>query len=177
MINQLYSKIEQEKLWNSEEIHLKRNEFLKVGGTINTNLYYIISGALKIFIINDSEENIIRFGYKNNFISALDSFISKQPSHLYIQAIKKTTLKSISKEKLDNFTQKDIENLKLWNCILQELALQQAEREIDILTTSPKERFLRVYKRSPQLFQEIPSKYIASYLRMAPETLSRLKKY
>lgn len=100
MINQLYNKIEQEKLWNSEEVHLKRNEFLKVGGTIDTNLYYIISGALKIFIVNNSEENIIRFGYKNNFISTLDSFISKQPSHLYIQAIKKTTLKSISKEKL-----------------------------------------------------------------------------
>ena len=53
----------------------------------------------------------------------------------------------------------------------------QIEREIDILTNSPKERYLRVLKRSPQLFQEIPNKHIASYLRMSPETLSRMKKH
>jgi lipocalin len=53
---------------------------------------------------------------------------------------------------------------------------QQIEREKDILTASPRERYLRVLKRSPQLFQEIPDKYIANYLRMSPETLSRMKK-
>ena len=46
----------------------------------------------------------------------------------------------------------------------------------DILINSPMDRFQRVFKRSPQLFQEIPNKHIASYLRMTPETLSRLKK-
>ncbi len=56
------------------------------------------------------------------------------------------------------------------------LTLQQLEREIDILTKSPKERYERVLRRSPQLFQEIPNKHIANYLRMSPETLSRLKK-
>jgi hypothetical protein len=54
--------------------------------------------------------------------------------------------------------------------------LQQMERERDILTSSPLERYKRVLERSPQLFQEIPNKYIASYLRMTPETLSRIKK-
>ena len=43
------------------------------------------------------------------------------------------------------------------------------------LISSPKERYERVLKRSPQLFQEIPNKHIANYLRMSAETLSRLK--
>ena len=64
----------------------------------------------------------------------------------------------------------------MWTSMLEELVLQQIEREKDILTNSPKERYNRVLKRSPQLFQEIPNKYIANYLRMTPETLSRLKK-
>jgi hypothetical protein len=50
------------------------------------------------------------------------------------------------------------------------------EREIDLLTVSSKERYLRVLNRSPKVFQEIPHGLIASYLRMSPETLSRLKK-
>lgn len=63
-----------------------------------------------------------------------------------------------------------------WNDVLQQLILQQFEREIDILTASPRMRYERVLKRSPNLFQEIPHRYIANYLRMSAETLSRLKK-
>ncbi|MNY67885.1 hypothetical protein D3C86_2055530 [compost metagenome] len=64
----------------------------------------------------------------------------------------------------------------LWIKILENLAVQQLEREIDLLKNSPKERYERVLKRSPQLFQESPNRHIANYLRMSPETLSRLKK-
>ena len=63
-----------------------------------------------------------------------------------------------------------------YNSILEDLVLQQIEREKDLLYSSPKIRYERVLKRSPKLFQEIPNKYIANYLRMSPETLSRLKK-
>lgn len=175
LIQELYTRIEHQKMWD-KSIVLKRNEYLKVSGTIDTNLYYIISGSLKIFIINEYEEHIIRFGYKNNFITSLDSFITEKPSELYIQAIKKTELKIISKPNYLNFINQDTDNKFLWDKILEQLILQQLEREKDILITSPKERYQRVSNRSPQLFQEIPNKYIASYLRMSPETLSRLKK-
>jgi hypothetical protein len=53
---------------------------------------------------------------------------------------------------------------------------QQVERTIDLLTSSFSERLERVLKHSPDLFKEIPLKYIASYLRMTPETLSCIRK-
>jgi CRP-like cAMP-binding protein len=174
-IETLYNRIENERLWTNHVV-LKRNDYLKISGSIDTNLYYILSGSLKITILNDGEEHIIRFGYKNNFITSLDSFITEKPSDFSIQAIKQTELKVISKSVYMDFINRSAENKQLWNTILEQLILQQLEREKDILTTSPKERFERVFKRSPQLFQEIPNKHIASYLRMSPETLSRLKK-
>jgi CRP/FNR family transcriptional regulator, anaerobic regulatory protein len=58
---------------------------------------------------------------------------------------------------------------------MESLIVQQIEREVDLLTASPTERLARVLKRSPNLFQEVPLKYIASYLRMTPETLSRIR--
>lgn len=167
--------MEKVNLWD-KKVLLKRNEYLKVAGTIDTNLYYILSGNLKISIVNDCEEHIIRLGYKNNFITALDSFISEQASEYYIQAIKNSELKVVSKQKYLDFINQNTENRKLWNTALQNIILQQIEREKDILITSPKERYKRVFHRSPILFQEVPNKYIASYLRMSPETLSRLKK-
>ena len=174
-ITELYTRIEKENLWDTL-ISLKRNEYLKVDGSIETNLYYITSGSLKVFILDEFEEHIIRFGYENDFITALDSFITQKPSDLYIQALKKSELKSISKIKYLEFINRNNENRLLWDQILEQLILQQMEREKDILTRSPIKRYQRVLQRSPQLFQKIPNKHIASYLKMSPETLSRLKK-
>ena len=158
-----------------KEIIIDRNEFLKVKGSVDTNLYYIESGSLRIFVMDEYEEQIIRFGYKENLIVSLDSFLTGKPSNFFIQAIKRTVLKVIHKTQIDKFLEIE-SNRNLWIKILENLVLQQMEREIDILTNSPKERYERVLKRSPQLFQEIPNRHIANYLRMSPETLSRLKK-
>lgn len=156
-------------------ITIGRNEFLKVKGSIDTNLYYVESGSVRIFVLDDYEEQTIRFGYKENIIVSLDSFLTGKPSDLFIQAIKKSVIKVVTKPQIDHFLKTET-NSNLWTEILENLVVQQMEREIDILTNSPKERYERVLKRSPQLFQEIPNKHIANYLRMSPETLSRLKK-
>jgi len=171
----LTEKINEQNLWENT-IELKRKEFLCKAGNIDTKLYFVEEGALRIYVLDGHEENVIRFGYKSNIIAALDSFISDSPTNLYIQSIKKTKLKTISKSKFTEFIYASIENIKTWQLILGSLIFQQMEREMDILTNSPKERYKRVLERSPQLFQEIPNKHIASYLRMTPETLSRIKK-
>lgn len=171
----LRKKIEDLDLWE-KCLQLDRNEYLKVSGSTDTNLYYISSGSLRIFVIDEAEEHTIRFAYSGNFIAALDSYITEKPSDLYIQALKKTGLKVISKKAYEDFIAGSEENQHLWNGILQQLVFQQMERERDLLTSSPQERYKRVLERSPRLFREIPSKYIASYLRMTPETFSRIKK-
>ena len=173
--NLLLDKINEDNLWE-KEISLKRNEFLKVNGDIDTNLYFIKNGSLRIFVMDEDEENTIRFGYQNNIITALDSYITERPTEYYIQAIKASDLKVITKSTIIKLLAKSPELHQFWNRMLEQIIVQQLEREQDILTTSPLKRYQRVLERSPQLFQEIPNKYIASYLRMTPETLSRLKK-
>ncbi len=160
---------------SEKTVTIDRNGFLKVNGSIDRNVYFVEKGSLRIFVLDACEEQIIRFGYKDNLIVALDSFLTGKPSGLYIQAIKRTVLKVVSKQQIDNFLLTEA-NRDLWIKILENLVVQQMEREIDLLTNSPKERYERVLKRSPQLFQEIPNRHIANYLRMSAETLSRLKK-
>ena len=171
----LIQKLNNASLWD-KEMTFERNTFLKEKGSIDTNLYLVTEGSLRIFVIDAHEEHTIRFGYQNNLIASLDSFLNEQPSDFYIQALKKTKVKSISKKKYKAFIESSSEHSTLWLQVLENFVLQQMERERDLLTSSPIERFQRVVKRSPQLFQEIPNKYIASYLRMTPETLSRIKK-
>jgi CRP-like cAMP-binding protein len=166
--------LEQNDLFE-KTVKCNRNDFLKVGGTSDSQVYFIESGSFKVFVLNENEEQIIRLGYEGDIIVSLDSFLNEKPSDFYIQAIKKSLVRIISKEKFYAFVYQNEQNMRWWISMLENLTLQQIEREKDILTSSPKERYLRVLKRSPHLFQFIPNRHIANYLRMSPETLSRLK--
>jgi nitrogen-specific signal transduction histidine kinase len=79
------------------------------------------------------------------------------------------------KAKLLALVHENQDSLKGYIQLLETLVTQQIDREIDLLITSPTERLRRVLERSPNLFQQVPLKYIASYLRMKPETLSRIR--
>ncbi|MDY3344933.1 Crp/Fnr family transcriptional regulator [Riemerella anatipestifer] len=160
---------------SEKTIRLKRNDLLKASASVDTNLYYITKGSFRVYLLNKEREQTVRLGYTGDFIVALDSFLSQKPSEFLIQAIKASEVKMIPKYKIDAFLDKE-DNQKLWIALLENLLLQQLEREKDILTPSTKERYLRVLRRSPRLFQEIPNKYIADYLGISAETLSRLKK-
>ncbi|UUC44633.1 Crp/Fnr family transcriptional regulator [Flavobacterium cerinum] len=174
-IDQLNTLLTQNHLWETETVY-KRNAYLITKGNQDASVFFIVDGSVRVYTIDKEDENTIRFGYKNSFVTAIDCFFTDNPTQFYIQALKKTTVKVISKKILLDFIQSDKQLLQLWNTILGQLIIQQMERERDLLMTSPVDRYKSVLKRSPQVFQEIPDKYIASYLRMTAETLSRIKK-
>lgn len=174
VISRLLSELDNESAWEGEKI-LNRNERLVSRGRTDTNLYYVKKGSLRIYICDGDTEHCIRFGYQGSLIAALDSFMIGKPTSLIIQAIKKTELRWISRNSYRQFIRATPERMELWDELLHQFVYQQMEREQDLLTSSPSERYRRVLERSPHLFQEIPHKYIASYLRMTPETLSRIK--
>ena len=161
-------------LWEGSK-ELKRGEYLKTGGSTDRRMYYVEHGALRIFLMEGKQEQTVRFGYADNFITALDSFIHGGPSELYIQALRTTKVRFISQARFETLIHASPANLSLWNKILSQLLLDVMQREQDILTQQPLQRYKRVLARSPKLFQEIPDKYIADYLNMTPETLSRMK--
>lgn len=171
----LLQQIEARELWE-QELELSRNEYLKVSGSKDTRVFFVVAGSLRAFVTDREEEHTIRFAYSGDLVAALDSFITEQPSPLYIQALKKSSLKAVSKKAFLELVSGSSENQQSWQSMLLLLVHQQIEREQDLLTASPQERYRRVLARSPRLFQEIPHRYIASYLRMTPETLSRIKK-
>lgn len=169
-----------EKLLNSfENVSIKKTiqkgELLIKEGEIERNIYLIETGAVRLFYLSEYEEQTIRLGYEGSLINSLSSFLKEQPSEFYLEAIRKTTLKIIPKDQLMELVNEDINSLKQYIKLLETLVTQQIDREIDLLVTSPIERLNRVLERSPNLFQQIPLKYIASYLRMKPETLSRIR--
>ncbi|QCR24216.1 Crp/Fnr family transcriptional regulator [Pontibacter sp. SGAir0037] len=161
-------------LWK-KQVHLNRYDYLIRQGQVEQGLYFVASGALRIYYPTQEEDICVGFGYPNTLIVSFPSFVDNKPSAYYIQALKKSELLGINKA---DFVQLMAErpNVKaFWYRELERALVGKIEREVDLLLPEPEKRLERVMQRSPHLFQHIPKKYIASYLRMSPETLSRLR--
>jgi CRP/FNR family transcriptional regulator, anaerobic regulatory protein len=167
--------LSEDELWEPP-ITLSRNQFLVTPNDVERHAYFVTDGCLRAFYVSEHEEHTIRFGYINSIITSIPSYYTGESSLFYLQAIRKTTVRPISKKNLEAYIRVESERLEAYILLMQEIIEQQIEREIDLLTSSPLERLARVRKRSPHVFQEVPLKYIASYLRMTPETLSRILK-
>lgn len=157
-------------------IKLKRGDFLIKKGQVEHFTYLIESGAVAVKLFKETESHSIRFGYKGSFLNSIPSFFDNSPSLFDILALKRTKVKAYSKSRLFEVIHSKPFFKDAYIAILENLTSQCIEREIDLLASSPTERYQRVLQRSPLLFEEIPLKHIADYLRMTPETLSRLRK-
>lgn len=155
---------------------LSRNEILVATGHRETHSYLVISGAIRVVYQSESQAHVIRFGYIGSVLTSLPAFFDQSPSLFDIIAIRKTQIKCIEKQALFRFAESTKQYQKAYQAMLQDLIKQQVEREIDLLTPSPYDRYMRVLDRSPNLFKEIPAVHIANYLRMTPEHLSRIRK-
>ncbi|MFD2999916.1 Crp/Fnr family transcriptional regulator [Pontibacter toksunensis] len=161
-------------LWK-KRVQLSRYDFLIQQGQVEQGLYFVISGALRIYFPLPDEEICVGFSYPGNLVVSFPSFVDGKPSAYYIQALKKSELLGISKTDFMQLMVQHPNIRRFWYEELEKALVGKIEREVDLLLPEPEQRLQRVMRRSPQLFQHIPKKYIASYLRMTPETLSRLK--
>jgi len=155
---------------------LKRGEALIRKGETERFGYIVLNGALRVIHFNGEKEQNIRFGYQGSFISSLPSFFDGSPSKFSIEAIRRTEVKCFSKEAFFKALRQKENAIEILLELMSSLSHHFVDREIDLLTSSPKDLYERVLERSPILFQEIPALHIANYLGMSPEHLSRLRK-
>ncbi|MGB0880460.1 MAG: Crp/Fnr family transcriptional regulator [Polaribacter sp.] len=175
-MNEQISKLEflyniSEAFKDIEAVPFKKGDILTREGSVEKNLFFIEDGAVKIYYQSELNEHIVRLGYNGSILNSLTSFLNQTPSELIIEVIRETKVKILKRTQVINI----IENSTGYGKFLEKLITEQLEREIDLLQDSPNKRLERVLKRSPHLFQHIPLKYIAIYLRMSPETLSRIR--
>ena len=155
----------------------KKEVFLKVN-VIENHISFIESGVVRLFIPKEDPDKEITFGFsfKNQFISAYDSFLTRKPSQYQLQALTDTTVLSITYNDLQavyNTTQ--IGNL-IGRLTAERLFLIKSKREQNLLNLTAEERYLKLFKERPELLKVIPLKYISSYIGVTAQALSRIRK-
>lgn len=155
----------------------KKDVFLKLND-IENHISFIESGVVRLFIPKDNPEKEITFGFsfKDQFVSAYDSFLTQTPSAYQLQALTETTLFSITYNDLQAvYKTTQIGNL-IGRLTAERLFLLKSKREQNLLNLTAEERYMKLFKERPELLKVIPLKYISSYIGVTAQALSRIRK-
>lgn len=167
--------------WHLFSSGLERQEFTKkevllTAGETENYLSFIENGIIRFYIPQEDNELTFSFAFSNAFVSGYDSFISRQPSVYQIETITPTVLWRISHQHLQQVYETTSAGNKIGRLASEELFLRKSKREISLLKDSAEERYLNLFSEQPHLLQQIPLKYIASYIGITPQALSRIRK-
>ena len=158
-----------------ELVRLRRGDFLVRSGQAEQRLCLVRAGLLRIYYPTPAGDEIcVGFGHAGSLLCSFPSFVTGKPSEYAIQALRQTELLAISRPDFQRFMQQTPALADFWRAELEKTLVGRMEHEIDLLLPEPAQRLARLRMRNPGVFQLVPGKYLASYLRMTPETLSRL---
>jgi len=163
-------------LSKTETKHYKAKTILFSSGEIANCTYFVNSGILRSFNINDNIiEHVLHFACEGWWIGDMYSYISGKPGNLFIEVLENTEVVCITKENQQQLY-KEIPKLERFFRILAENSLvTHQERLMDNLSLTAEERFEKMCKKYPSLINKLPQKQIASYIGVTPEFFSKMK--
>ena len=145
-------------------------------GQVEQRFYIVKSGVQRLSFPHDGRDICVGFAYDGSWSGEYASFVTRSPARFDVVALTDSVLVGIEHDDLQRLYKQQPVMERFGRLILEELLVGRAMREVEQLSLSAEERFDRLVKRSPQLLQLVPQKDIASYLRMTPETFSRLRR-
>lgn len=167
--------------WEFISRHFKRNLFAKnqiitKKGKIENFLSFVETGIVRFYIPDDENELTFNFCFDKEFTCAYDSFLTQTPSNYELQALTDTVVWQISYEDLQTVYAKTKVGNYLGRFAAEKLFLAKSKREISLLKYTAKQRYLQLFKEQPRVLKHIPLKYIASYIGVTPQGLSRIRR-
>ncbi|MBW8683709.1 Crp/Fnr family transcriptional regulator [Chitinophaga rhizophila] len=159
-----------------QPVSFSNGSFLTHAGRVSSAIYFISSGIVRVFTPHQDKEVCLDFAFPGQFSTAYASFITQLPSTVSLQAI--TPVMGFA------FYYKDLQELynvshaaeRTGRLLAEYQYLRKYRRELAFLQYTAKERYQQLMDEHPHVIQQIPVKYIASYLGIEPESLSRIRK-
>ena len=144
-------------------------------GEICKHVYYIERGLIRQFYFKNGKQITEHLGEDRSIFMCIESLFRDEPTKLQVEAIEPTWVYALPKQKLEQVALHNVNIQILYRKILEEsLITSQVHADLVRFETA-QARYKRMCKLSPQVILRAPLVYIASYLQMTPETLSRVR--
>lgn len=174
-----YSTMTHEELDTLESILVPKKyakgEMILKEGEICESIYYIDKGLIRQFYYKNEKELTEHIGADGEIFMCIESLFKEEPTKLQVEALEPTIVYLIPKRKLEHVALHNVNIQILYRKILEEsLIISQVHADLLRFETA-QNRYLRLCKMKPQVVLRAPLVYIASYLQMTPETLSRVR--
>lgn len=160
----------------ANQIHLKKGEFILKQGQVCKTIMFVEKGYLRTFIEKDGTEINSDFTFEGNFTTNLKSLRSASSADTSIQAGETTTIYVFDKDKLLELYNVSAEIESFGRKLLEQLLINQEEHTNLFKIYSPTERYQYLQLNKPEMLQRISLSHLSSYLGVARETLSRIRK-
>ena len=158
----------------SRKAFAKKSLLLRKGQTEN-HLSFIERGVVRFYIPGEDKDLTFSFAFANNFVSAYDSFLTQSACDYNVETLTDTVLWRLTHGDLQLiYRETEVGNL-IGRHASEQLFLNKSKRELSLLSNSAEQRYLNLFTEQPHLVREIPLKYLASYIGITPQALSRIR--
>ena len=160
------------------EILFKKGEFLLIAGELEEYIYYLHTGVVRLFYADHmvDTETTLDFFFGGDFFCGYESFKNLTPSKINIQAIENVKTYRIHREKFYDLLNSDNNIKDLTIAMLDNILIGKINKDIMQQSLSYEKRYLYILENEPRIIQSVPLKYIASYIGIAQQSLSRIRR-
>ena len=152
-----------------------KNALLLTEGKRCRHLYFLEGGALRGYYNLEGKEVTHWFAFAQDFVTSFHSFITEKPAVENIQLLEESRLWAISKESLNGLMSRYHEIERLVRIAYENYYIRLEERFVNAQFKTATERYQELLLQSPHILEKVPLGFIASYLGISPETLSRIR--
>ena len=144
-------------------------------GEVCRNISYIEKGLVRQFYFKNGKEVTEHLGVDHSIFMCIESLFKEEPTRLQVEALEPTLVYALPKAKLEAAAMRNVNIQMLYRKILEESLIQSQILADLVRFESAPSRYKRLCDLSPQVVLRAPLTYIANYLQMTPETLSRIR--
>ena len=152
-----------------------KNDLLLKEGNICRYLYFVEQGAIRGFYNLDGKEITHWFGFENDFVTSFHSFITGEAAIENIQFLEYSIVWAIPKEKIQGLFDRFHETERLVRIVYEKYYIRLEERFVNAQFKTAAERYENLLQQAPHILTRVPLGYIAAYLGITQETLSRIR--
>ena len=156
-------------------IRYNKGDMILREGEICENIYYIEKGLVRQFYFKNGKQITEHLGEDHTIVMCIESLFREEPTKLQVEALEPTLVYALPKQHLEEVALHNVNIQILYRKILEEsLIISQVHADLVRFETA-QARYKKMCKLWPQVVLRAPLAYIASYLQMTPETLSRVR--